>query len=272
MPDCSTWTSARSAKKKIDHCVHRGAYNKVNKHGNNAKSYWNTRLSYFFPHISLNSWSIQLHKVQTVWMAKNNTLRLLNLTIISYSGRMAQWYEVLPIALEEVGLQVYITAGLLPVFLFCFFFAFFFHRIFTLWLVWLIMAVSGTEMLGVASVSRRAGIPSSPVPFDVLSRLSWRCTNAADSGFKENKDWLKLKFKHASVLSWFLLRGGMLKSNFPTTFVKSVQKPFAIVRASVVVFPSTVIGSIEDDGWDVTDLLGRTFLTAFQLFFPYKSF
>ena len=49
---------------------------------------------------------------------------------------MAQWYEVLPIALEEVGLQVYITAGLLPVFLFCFvFFAFFFHRIFTLWLV-----------------------------------------------------------------------------------------------------------------------------------------
>ena len=53
-------------------------------------------------------------------MAKNNTLRLLNLTIISYSGRMAQWYEVLPIALEEVGLQVYITAGLLPVFLFCF--------------------------------------------------------------------------------------------------------------------------------------------------------
>ena len=40
----------------------------------------------------------------------------------------------------------------------------------------------------------------------------------------------------------------MLKSNFPTTFVKSVQKPFAIVRASVVVFPSTVIGSIEDDG------------------------
>ena len=47
-------------------------------------------------------------------MAKNNTLRVLKLTIISYSGRMAQWYEVLPIALEEVGLQVYITAGLLP--------------------------------------------------------------------------------------------------------------------------------------------------------------
>ena len=58
-------------------------------------------------------------------MAKNNTLRLLNLTIISYSGRMAQWYEVLPIALEEVGLQVYITAGLLPVFWFCFVFCFF---------------------------------------------------------------------------------------------------------------------------------------------------
>ena len=58
-------------------------------------------------------------------MAKNNTLRLLNLTIISYSGRMAQWYEVLPIALEEVGLQVYITAGLLPVFWFCFVFLLF---------------------------------------------------------------------------------------------------------------------------------------------------
>ena len=38
------------------------------------------------------------------------------MTVISYSGRVAQWYEVLPIALEEVGLQVYITAGLLPVF------------------------------------------------------------------------------------------------------------------------------------------------------------
>ena len=78
-------------------------------------------------------------------------------------------------------------------------------------------------------------IPSSPVPFEVLSSLSWRWTNAADTGFKENKDWLEL-FKHASVLSWFQLRGGILESNFSTTFVKYVQKPFAIVRASVVVF------------------------------------
>ena len=125
------------------------------------------------------------------------------------------------------------------------------------------MTVSGAEMLRVASFSRRAGIPSSPVPFDVLSSLSWRWTNAADTGFKENKDWLEL-FKHASVLSWFQLRGGILESNCSTTFVKYVQKLFAIVRASVVIFPSTVIGSIEADGWSVTDLLGRTFLTAFQ--------
>ena len=53
---------------------------------------------------------------------------------------------------------------------------------------------------------------------------------------------------HASVLSWFQLRGGVLESNFSTTFVEYVQKPFATVRASVVVFPSTVIGSIEADG------------------------
>ena len=64
------------------------------------------------------------------------------------------------------------------------------------------MTVSGAEMLEAASFSRRAGIPPSPVPFDVLSSLSWRWTNAADTGFKENKDWLEL-FKHASVLSWF---------------------------------------------------------------------
>ena len=64
------------------------------------------------------------------------------------------------------------------------------------------MAVSEAEMLGAASFSRRAGIPSSPVPVDVLSSLSWQWTNAADTGFKENKDWLEL-FKHASVLSWF---------------------------------------------------------------------
>ena len=34
------------------------------------------------------------------------------------------------------------------------------------------MTVSGTEMLGAASFSKRAGIPSSPVPLDVLSSLS----------------------------------------------------------------------------------------------------
>ena len=34
------------------------------------------------------------------------------------------------------------------------------------------MAVSEAEMLGAASFSRRAGIPSSPVPVDVLSSLS----------------------------------------------------------------------------------------------------
>ena len=44
------------------------------------------------------------------------------------------------------------------------------------------MAVSEAEMLGAASFSRRAGIPSSPVPFDVLSSLSSRWTNAADTG------------------------------------------------------------------------------------------
>ena len=35
-----------------------------------------------------------------------------------------------------------------------------------------IMAVSGAEMLEAASFNIRAGIPSSPVPFDVLSNLS----------------------------------------------------------------------------------------------------
>ena len=81
------------------------------------------------------------------------------------------------------------------------------------------MAVSGAEMLEAASWNRRAGIPSSPVPFDVLSNLSWRFTNAADTGFKENKDWLEL-FKHASALSWFLLRIGIFESNFSTTVAK----------------------------------------------------
>ena len=35
------------------------------------------------------------------------------------------------------------------------------------------MTVNGAEMLGAASFSRRAGIPSSPVLFDVLSSLSY---------------------------------------------------------------------------------------------------
>ena len=184
---------------------------------------------------------------------------------------MAQWYEVLPIALEEVGLQVYITAGLLPVFFFVFF-AFFFHRIFTLWLVWLIMAVSGADMLGAASFSRRAGIPSSPVPFDVLSSLSWRCTNAADSGYKENKDWLKLKFKHSSVLSWFRLRGGMLESNFSTTFVKWCAKTVCNsegIRGCFSIYCDRINRS-----WRLrcNRFVGKDFLNSFPVVFPIQIF
>ena len=43
---------------------------------------------------------------------------------------MAHWYEVSLFALEEVGVQVQIPAGLPAIF----FRFFFFHRIFTLWL------------------------------------------------------------------------------------------------------------------------------------------
>ena len=42
---------------------------------------------------------------------------------------MAQLYEVSFFALEEVGVQVHIPGGLFPMFFF------FFHRIFTIWLV-----------------------------------------------------------------------------------------------------------------------------------------
>ena len=71
-----------------------------------------------------------------------------------------------------------------------------------------IMAVRGAEMLVATSFSRQGRILSSPVPLDVLSSLSWRCSNAADPGFKEMKDWLEFELvKHASVLSWFQLRG-----------------------------------------------------------------
>ena len=50
------------------------------------------------------------------------------------------------------------------------------------------------------------GLEFRPVPFDVLGNLSRRFTNAADTGFKESKDWLEL-YKHASELSWFHFRG-----------------------------------------------------------------
>ena len=51
---------------------------------------------------------------------------------ILHSGRkMAQWYEASLFVLEEVGVHVQILEGLPPFF----FHFFFFHCIFTLWLV-----------------------------------------------------------------------------------------------------------------------------------------
>ena len=46
---------------------------------------------------------------------------------------MAHWYEVSLFALEEVGVQVQIPMGLPAIF---FRFFFFFHRILTLWFVY----------------------------------------------------------------------------------------------------------------------------------------
>ena len=49
-------------------------------------------------------------------MAEKNTSRLSILSPKLCSGRMAQWYEVSFFALEEVGVQVHIPGGLLPMF------------------------------------------------------------------------------------------------------------------------------------------------------------
>ena len=57
------------------------------------------------------------------------------------------------------------------------------------------------------------GLEFRPVPFDVLSNLSWRFTNAADTGFKESKDWLEL-YKHASELSWFQFKRWNVRKQF----------------------------------------------------------
>ena len=66
-------------------------------------------------------------------MVEKNTSKLLILRIKLFRGdSLAQWYEASLFAQEEVGVQVQILAGLLPVFFFRFFF---FCRIFTLWLV-----------------------------------------------------------------------------------------------------------------------------------------
>ena len=54
-------------------------------------------------------------------MADKNTLRLLIVRGELCSGRVAQWYEVSLFALEEVGVQVQIPAGLLAIFLIRFF-------------------------------------------------------------------------------------------------------------------------------------------------------
>ena len=53
----------------------------------------NSRLSYFSSNVYLNSWLIQLHKVQTVWMAEKDPSRLLIFKNNRCWGRMAQWEE-----------------------------------------------------------------------------------------------------------------------------------------------------------------------------------
>ena len=70
-------------------------------------------------------------------MAEKNTSTLLILTIKFCCGRMAKWYEISLFGLEEVGVQVQIPAGLLPVFFFVVVLNYFvfFHRILTVWLV-----------------------------------------------------------------------------------------------------------------------------------------
>ena len=73
------------------------------------------------------------------------------------------------------------------------------------------MAVSGAEMLEAASFNRRAGIPSSPILFDVLTNLSWQFTRG-----EQGLTWI--------IQTYFcLLRVGMLVSNFSTTDAKYVQ-------------------------------------------------
>ena len=52
-----TWTSARAAKKKTTPLIERPILSpRVNKHGNNAKWFGKTRLSYFSSDVSLNPW------------------------------------------------------------------------------------------------------------------------------------------------------------------------------------------------------------------------
>ena len=55
-------------------------------------------------------------------MVEKNTSKLLILRIKLFRGdSLAQWYEASLFAQEEVGVQVQIPAGLLPVFFFRFF-------------------------------------------------------------------------------------------------------------------------------------------------------
>ena len=65
-------------------------------------------------------------------MEEKNTLRLLTLNKRLFSVVMAQWYEAALFVIEEVGVHIQIPAGQLTVF---FLFYFFFHLVFTLWLV-----------------------------------------------------------------------------------------------------------------------------------------
>lgn len=65
-------------------------------------------------------------------MEEKNTLRLLTLNKRLFSVVMAQWHETALFAIEEVGVHIQIPAGQLAVF---FLFYFFFHLVFTLWLV-----------------------------------------------------------------------------------------------------------------------------------------
>ena len=117
-------------------------------------------------------------------------------------------------------------------------------------------------------VYSRAGLPSRPVALLVFNSLRCWQTKFTEIGFI----WKQVPDGDEQFSVWAVGATGVWSGCiFSTMLVKNVQKPFAMVVASVFTIPNKFMGLVVEDLAPVA-LFGITLLTIFQNYEGYQHF